>query len=107
MLFRGGLQYFNILLIFYFDKCFAGEILKAEFTASVNGASKTAQCNFTLEFTDVELLKTSTVKCEKNKQMTVNSFEYTLKSLNHHHVFREALKDFVIFKKICLTKHSY
>ena len=86
MLFQGGLQYFSILLIFYFDKCFAGDILKAEFTASVPGASKTAECNFTLEFTDVELLKTSTVKCEKNKQMTVNSFEFNQTSFIHNSV---------------------
>ena len=100
MLFQRGLLYSNILLIFSFGKCFAGEILKAEFTASVTGASKTAECSFSLEFTDDELLKTSTVKCDRNKQMTVKSFVYELKSLNHHHVFREALKDFVIFQKI-------
>ena len=100
MLFQRGLLYLNILLIFSFGKCFAGEILKAEFTASVTGASKTAECSFSLEFTDVELLKTSTVKCDRNKQMTVNSFVYELKSLNHHHVFREALKDFVIKKNL-------
>ena len=106
MLFQRGLLYFNIIYIFSFGKCFAGEILKAEFTASVTGASKIAECNFSLEFTDVEL-KTSRVRCDRNKQMTVNSFVYELKSLNHHHVFREALKDFVIFQKIFLTKHFY
>ena len=97
MLFQNSLLYFNILLIFYFGNCFAGEILNAEFTAPVTGGSVTAECSFSLEFTDVELLKTSTVKCDRNKQMTVKSFVYELKSLNHHHVFRKALKDFVIF----------
>ena len=97
MLFQQGLLYFNIIYIFSFGKSVAGEILKAEFTASVTGASKIAECSFSLEFTDVELLKTSRVRCDRNKQMTVNSFVYELKSLNHHHVFREALKDCVIF----------
>ena len=91
MLFQRGLLYFNILLIFFFGKCFAGEILKAEFTASVTGASERTECNFSLEFTDVKLLK-YTVKCSKiTKTMNVNSFVYELKSMNHHHVFRAAL----------------
>ena len=93
MLFQHGLLYFNILLIFYFGNCFAGEILNAEFTAPVTGGSVTAECSFSLEFTDVELLRSSRVKCEKNKPMTVHSFVYEWKS----HVFREALKDCVIF----------
>ena len=105
MLFRIELC-FNMLicLMLYFSlgQSHAEEILiTASFSAPVTGTSGTTECNFKLSFTDVEILKSSKVKCGRiKKTMTINSFTYEMKSSMH--LLRETFKDVQVFFKIIL-----
>ena len=70
--------YFIILLYFSVSQSHAQEFT-ASFEASVTGSAGTTECRFTLHFTDVELLKPSTVKCGRiKKTMIINEFKYEL-----------------------------
>ena len=52
---------FIILLYFSVSQSHAQEIFTDSFEATVTGSAGTATCKFTLHFTDVEVLKNSTV----------------------------------------------
>ena len=81
-----------LYLVFSLGQSHAQEIFTASFSASVSGTSGTTECDFTLSFTDVEILETSKVKCGRIKNtMTINSFTHELKSSMH--LIREAFKD--------------
>ena len=78
MLFRTELL-FIILLYFSVSQSHAQEIFTASFEASVTGSADTTTCQFTLHFTDVEVLKTSTVKCGRiKKTMIINNYIHEL-----------------------------
>ena len=88
--------YFNILMYFSLGHSHAQEILTTSFRAPVTGNSVTTECDFSLSFTDVEILKKSKVSCGRvKKTMTINSFTYELKSSMH--IIREAFKDVKVF----------
>ena len=73
--------YFIILLYFSLGHSHTQEILTASFRAPVAG---TTECDFSLIFTDEEILKSSKVSCGRvKKTMTINSFTYELKSSMH------------------------
>ena len=98
MLFRFELLYFVILLQhFSLGERLNQENYTARFKATVTGSSGTTECDFTLKFTDVEVLKSSKVKCGKikKKTMIINSFNYEIESSMHS--FRKAIIDFVFF----------
>ena len=63
MLFRSELLYFNILLIVSLSQIFAQEIFTASLTEKVTGNSGTIECDFSVRFTDSEILGNSKVKC--------------------------------------------
>ena len=68
---------FIILLYFSVSQSHAQEIFTDSFEASVTGSAGTATCKFTLHFTDVEVLKNSTVnqctgKIKKNMIVPFN-----------------------------------
>ena len=68
--------YFIILFYFSLGQSHAGEnqeqeTLTTSFKASVTGSSGTTECEFSLQFTDVEILKSSKVKCGKIKKTMI------------------------------------
>ena len=82
---------FNILLFFSLGQSFAEEIYKTSFKVPVTGKSETTNCNFSIHFTDTDILGNSRFKCDRiKKPMLINSFSYELKSSMH--ILRQALK---------------
>ena len=100
MLSRFELLYFIVLLQhFLLGQRLAPEIHTAEFTAAVTGSKGTTECDFTLKFTDVEVLKQiSKVQCGRKKPMTIKSFKYEIES-SMLHIFKEGLYRFITSKR--------
>ena len=88
------LTYFSILLIFSFGEFFAEEIHSLTFKATVTGNSGSTECEFSLFFTDEEILKNSKVKCGKiRRPMTIDSFTYE----SSMHILRKAFENCRVF----------
>ena len=100
MLSRFELLNFIILLQhFSLGQRLAPETYTAVFKTSVTGSSGTTECDFTLRFTDVEVLKkNSKVQCSRNKPMIINSFKYEIES-SMLHIFKESLYRFITSKR--------
>ena len=100
MLSQSELLYFNILLIFSLSQLFAQEIFTTSFTKEVTGNSEKTKCDFSIRFTDSEILGNSKVKCGKIKRVMIIDFKYELKSSMH--ILRQAFKKNLGFALIFL-----
>ena len=91
MLSQSELLYYKILLIFSLCQSFAQEIFTVSFTEEVTGKSGTYECDFTIHFTDSEILENSNLGCGRIKKFMIIDFKYELKSSMH--LLRHALKN--------------